>query len=303
MKHKTSKWHLSFLFSFLLVLLISVIASCSGDEANEPASEPGKSLGLASIPNLRDLGGYETTSGARVAYGLVYRSNQLYGISPSDMLMLTKLHLKNCYDMRTVTERNAKPNELPDGVHNLWLNVMADFSTTGSVNLLELLSDPQRANAELGEGKIEAMFEAGYRQFISLASANKAYSELFRSLGDTNRLPALFHCTTGKDRTGWAAAALLTLLGVPKDLVIEDYMRSNEYILPLYETTIQQFIAAGGDPSIPTAALGVKEEYLNAAFDEMQMTYGSIEQYFSEGLGLTDDQQTALRNTLTRKNH
>ena len=86
----------------------------------------------------------------------------------------------------------------------------------------------------------------------------------------------------------------MTLLGVPKGVVIEDYLRSNEYILPMYDTLIQQFVAAGGCTSIPLAIFGVKEEYLNAAFDEMQTKYGSIENYFSEGLDITVDRQVAL---------
>ena len=294
MKHCSNKLYPNFMFVFLILLSNIVIYSCSKDDVNEP--EPGKSLGIASIANLRDMGGYKTTNGATIARGLVYRSNQLYNISPGDMLLLAKLNLKNNFDLRTATERNAKPDELPVGVNNVWLNVMADFSTSGLVNLAELLSNPQQANIELGDGKLEEMYKAGYRQFISLPSAQIAYRELFLSLGDQNQLPALFHCTSGKDRTGWAAAALLSLLGVPMEVVIEDYLRSNEYILPLHETTIQQFIAAVGNPSIPAAALGVKEEYLSAAFDEMQTTYGSIENYFSEGLGITVEQQTALRN-------
>jgi len=112
--------------------------------------------------------------------------------------------------------------------------------------LISLLKDPQKANAELGDGKVEKMFKDAYRQFISLESANTAFSELFRSLGDENELPALFHCTTGKDRTGWAAAAFLTLLGVPEEMVMEDYLRSNDYILPMYDDLIQQFVDAGG---------------------------------------------------------
>ncbi|MDZ7740576.1 MAG: tyrosine-protein phosphatase [Bacteroidota bacterium] len=248
------------------------------------------------MPNLRDMGGYKTEEGATVARGLVYRSNQLYNISASDMLLLAKLNLKNDFDLRTAAERNAKPDELPDGVNNVWLDVLADVPASGPANLTALLSDPQQANTELGDGKVEDLFKVAYRQCISLPSAQIAYRELFLSLGDENQLPALFHCATGKDRTGWAAAALLTLLGVPKETVTEDYMRSNEYILPMYDTLIREFVAAGGSPSIPTAILGVKEEYLDAAFDEMQTKFGSIENYFSEGLGISLVRQTALRN-------
>ena len=79
------------------------------------------------------------------------------------------------------------------------------------------------------------------------------FSKMFIGMADAEKLPALFHCTTGKDRTGWSAAALLTLLGVPKDQVYEDYLRSNDNILPAYKHAIDPFVEAGGDPEIPAA--------------------------------------------------
>ena len=93
-------------------------------------------------------------------------------------------------------------------------------------------------------------------------------------MADQNKLPALFHCTTGKDRTGWAAAALLTLLDVPKETVMEDYLRSNDYILPLYKKGIDAFVAGGGEQSIPQAIFGVKVEYLEAAFEKCRPNTG-----------------------------
>src|SRR5450432_2271672 len=123
-----------------------------------------------------------------------------------------------------------------------------------------MLSDPKVANAALGDGKGSAEFVKTYREFITLPSANAAFRQLFLDLGDEHQLPSLFHCTTGKDRTGWASAALLTLLGVPKDKVYEDYLKSNEYILPAYQKFIDHFVAAGGQASIPQALLGVKAE-------------------------------------------
>ncbi len=279
----------------LLIGLSSIIFfSCSKESDNE--IEPGQSLGIVSIPNLRDMGGYKTTNGNTIVKGLVYRSNQLYDISPDDMLLLANLNLKNDFDLRTISERDAKPDELPDGVNNVWLDVLADDPTSGPANLIKLLQDPQQANIDLGNGQVEEKFMDAYRQFITLESADTAFRELFRSLGDETELPALFHCTTGKDRTGWAAAALLTLIGVPEKVVMEDYLRSNEYILPMYEAYIQQFVDEGGDRSIPEAIFGVKEEYLNAAFDKMNTKYGSIEKYFSDGLGISVVQQAALRN-------
>ena len=100
----------------------------------------------------------------------------------------------------------------------------------------------------------------------------------------------------GKDRTGWAAAALLTLLGVPEETVMEDYLRSNDNIIPMYQHVIDAFVAAGGQERIPLGALGVREEYLEAAFEEMRTNYGTIEDYFAEALGIDAEQQQAIRD-------
>jgi protein-tyrosine phosphatase len=114
-------------------------------------------------------------------------------------------------------------------------------------------------------------------------------------------VPALFHCTTGKDRAGWAAAALLTLLRVPEQQVYEDYLRSNEYILPPYQKFIDQFVAGGGEPSIPQDLLGVKAAYLKVSFDEMHAKYGTVEAYFADGLGIDDAGQQRLRDRFLAK--
>ena len=264
-------------------------------------SEPGLSLGIATVPNLRDLGGYKTIDGATVVHGLVYRSNQLAKISPDDMEKITQLGLKNDYDLRTEGERTPLPDELPPGVNNIWLDVLKDAKGSAPTNLLALLQNPEEGNKELGDGKIEAIFVQSYRDFVSLPSATTAYNELFTSLADQNKLPALFHCTTGKDRTGWAAAAFLTLLDVPRETVMKDYLRSNDYILPLYKAVIDGYVAGGGEPSIPQAIFGVKVEYLEASFDEMQTKYGSIEHYFSEGLDIDANMQKKLRELYLEK--
>jgi protein-tyrosine phosphatase len=255
----------------------------------------GQSLGIRSVPNLRDLGGYTTESGGIVRNGLLYRSNQLSGISPEDMQKISKLNLNNVMDLRTKAERDVRPEELPEGTNYVILDVLADADQAGPAMLEKLLKDPAKANEALGDGKAAAGFQESYRQFVSLPSAQKEFGRLFASLGDKEQLPALFHCTTGKDRTGWAAAAFFTLVGVSEDQIYEDYLRSNDYILPLYKKVIDDFVAAGGEESIPLAILGVKKEYLDAAFDEMKSKYGTIENYFSEGLGIDADQQKAIK--------
>jgi protein-tyrosine phosphatase len=264
-----------------------------------PTLAPGQSLGLAlgipTVPNLRDVGGYQTRDGKTVARGIAYRSDTFNPMSAEEIKKLELLALKNDYDLRTTAEVKAMPDEMPPGVKYHLLNVLADEKGAAAAELEALLHQPKKANVVLGGGKIEAMFMQVYRAFITLPSAKQSYRTLFLDLAKPEMAPGVFHCTTGKDRTGWAAAALLTLLGVPKETVMADYMRTNEYTLPQFQHAIDAFVAGGGERSIALAVLGVKREYLEASFDEMQKQYGSIEKYFSEGLGIDVAGQQALR--------
>jgi len=264
-----------------------------------PQLAAGQSLGIAlhipTVPNLRDVGGYKTADGATVVRGLAYRSDTFNPMSAEDIKKLERVGLKNDYDLRTTSEVKAKPDEMPPGVRYHLLNVLADAKSAAPAELEALMHEPKKANVVLGGGKVESLFIEGYREFISLPSANQSYRTLFLSLTDRSNLPGVFHCTTGKDRTGWAAAALLTLLGVPKETVMADYTRTNNYTLPQFQRAIDGFVAAGGDRAIAVAIFGVKPEYLEASFDEMQKRYGTIERYFSEGLGIDAAGQQALK--------
>lgn len=265
-----------------------------------PKLAPGDSLGLAlsifTVPNLRDAGGYQTATGVTVARGVVYRSDTFNPMTSEDLQKLALLGLKQDYDLRTTAEAKAQPDELPPGVHYQLLNVLADAKSAAPAVLEALIHDPKKANVVLGGGKIEQLFMEGYREFISLPSAKQSYRMLFQSIADPAKAPGVYHCTTGKDRTGWASAALLTLLGVPKETVMADYLRTNDYTLPQFKHAIDGFAAAGGDRDIANAIFGVKPEYLEASFDEMQKQYGSIENYFDKGLGIDAAGQKALRN-------
>lgn len=250
---------------------------------------------IASIPNLREAGGQTTRDGRRVRTGLLYRSEQLSSVTDADTPAFAALGIKKIYDLRTMDERAAQPDRVPPGAQDVVVDVLADEEQSGPAELLHLLADPQTANAQLGDGKIVAMFVKAYVDLINLPSARQGFGRLFTELADATNLPALYHCTTGKDRTGWTSAALLTLLGVPDDVVMQDYLRSNDYILPEYQATIDKFVGIGVEKDILLSILGVRPEYLAASFQEMRDKYGSIENYFDEGLGMDVAGQQALR--------
>lgn len=262
---------------------------------------PGANIPLRSVPNLRDLGGWPTRDGGRVRSGLLYRGTALDRLQGDDLAAFVGLGIRSVYDLRTEAERSASPDQKAPGVEAIVVDVLKDASDSAPAQLLKALSDPQAAAQMLGGGRAVAMFEHGYRQIVSLPSALAGYRTFFTDLLDAARRPLYFHCTTGKDRTGWAAAALLTLLDVPDELVMQEYLLTNEQLLPALQPVFDHFQSLGGDPALLRPILGVQKEYLEAAFDEMHQRFGSMERYFADGLGLDQAVQAAIRQTLVQR--
>jgi protein-tyrosine phosphatase len=258
-----------------------------------PVATPGQDIPVPGVPNLRDLGGYPTRDGGRMRSGLVYRSTELGKLPPGDPAF-ARLGIRSVYDMRTAAERAAEPDRLPDGVELIVVDVLRDHRGAAPAELQKVLTDPKAAEALLGDGGAEELFVSAYREIVALGSALDAYRLFFSDLAQ-NRTPALFHCTTGKDRTGWAAAALLMLCDVSDELVMQDFLLSTDYLMAAYQPVLDQFKASGGDPGLLEPVIGVHEAYLRGAIDEMRSRYGTIERYFDLGLGLEADVQSALR--------
>ncbi len=161
----------------------------------------------------------------------------------------------------------------------------------------DLVADPVRAALGFAGGKGEQYLLETYRDLVTLPSAQRSYRRMYLdiALGD---VPALIHCTTGKDRTGWAAAALLMFAGATEEVVFDDYMLTNELLLPEFEEMFVHFEKLGGDRSLLVPLLGVERKYLEAAIDEALRRYGTIDEYFASGLGLDDDSLQALRTRM-----
>jgi protein-tyrosine phosphatase len=261
------------------------------------AGQPGgTSFRISSMPNLRDAGGHRTAGGGLMRAGLLYRSDHPGQRSPDEAEALAGLGIKVVYDLRTEAERVMQPCERIPGATHVTIDVMADDQNAAPVQLLRVLANPPAAEAVLGKGRAVAMFINVYRSVVSLPSAREGFRRLYGGLRDDAQLPALFHCTTGKDRTGWACAALQTLLGVSSADVLEDFLASNHYVLPKYRGHIEAFVAGGGDAELLVPVLSVRPEYLEAAFEEVRSAYGSIEGYFALGLGLDARAQQALHD-------
>ncbi len=253
---------------------------------------------LATAANMRDLGGLPVAGGV-FAKGKVFRSASLADLSDADGQVFADLGIAHVYDLRTEEERSAQPDRLPAFSTQVVLDVLADGSMSVAATIGKLRTAPESMNELLGAGTIQKMLVESYRDFIRLPSATASYRALFVQLADAGRPgAALFHCTAGKDRTGWAAASLLMLLGASDDTIHTDYLQTNEDLLPTLEPLILSAASRGVDPDLMRDAFGVRVSYLEATLDQLETQYGSVEAYFSDGLGLTTQTIDALRERL-----
>jgi protein-tyrosine phosphatase len=255
----------------------------------------GQDLGIASAPNLRDVGGYATRDGATVRTGLLYRSTALNRLTDEDAAAIDRLGIRTIYDLRTAFERTAEPDRLPPGVEYVVADVVDSHAIGSPTHLFGLLDSPDAAREALGDGKGTQIWMEHYRLLVRLDSARASYGRIFRDLATDAHRPALVHCSTGKDRTGWAAAILLTLLDVPYETVMADFLQSASYIERLVQPFLDRFAAQGGDPDLLRPIFSVVPAYLDAGLDALTAAYGGIEAYFAEGLGVDAATQRALR--------
>lgn len=262
------------------------------------AAEPGAPITLATLPNLRDAGGWPTADGRRVRTGLLYRSTALDRLEGVDADAVAALGIRCVVDFRTATERTHQPDRTPVGARELVEDVLADSQIAAPAQMQAFFRDPAQAVRFLSSGRADDAMRSAYREFITLPSARAGLGAFFRLLLDDADLPVLYHCTTGKDRTGWATAALLTLLGVAEEDVYGEYLLTNEQLLPALEPLFERFAAHGATRELLIPVLGVDRSYLDEAFTTMRAEFGTIERYVADGLGITIAEQQLLRDRL-----
>lgn len=272
-----------------LVDMSRAARAAQGPEARAPLPV------LRTVPNFRDVGGHETVDGLRVRAGRLYRSVALDVASDDDLDALRGLGLRTIFDLRTAIEQERRPDRVPDGARQIALDLLTDSGEADPTEIFALMDDPPRASVELADGGTERFYVATYRDLIRLPSARVGYARFFRTLASAEGLPALVHCTTGKDRTGWAVASLLLVLGVRADIVMGEYLISDAEIRGAFQDVIDDFVDRGGRLDVIEPLMSVRPAFLDAALEAMQADFGSVEDYFREGLGLEDEVLGALR--------
>jgi protein-tyrosine phosphatase len=252
------------------------------------------------LPNLRDLGGATAEARRAIRPGRIFRSPALALASSGDLSRLAALGLRTVVDLRSDEERERAPEAqlLPDGTAYVVADVNGPDVSRSPMWQLHALRSAEERRAAFASGRAEAGFEAKFRDFATGERPRRALGLLMASLAAPGGLPAVFHCSTGKDRTGWAAAVLLTYLGVGEGAVMADFLAGNDAIRTLMQPAVDRHVADGGRPDDLDALIGVRPSYLRAGLDEVTRAHGTMEAYVERWLGLGSRAGERLRMEL-----
>lgn len=250
---------------------------------------------LSSAPNFRDLGGHRTASGRVVRRGLVYRSDALHSISAEELPVYNGLGVRQLVDLRTPHERETLPDVVPEGAEYAVVSVQAPEAQGANFSLS--LADPEKARHMFADGAAERFMHGVYRELVTDAEALAGYRDLVEraAKGPT---ALVFHCSAGKDRTGWGAALLLALLGVDRQTLVADYLASNERQAntDAWMRRLAEHSGLAWESVAPMTR--VRAEYLRTAFDHVDEVHGSFDGYVTDGLKLSDGTLDRLRERM-----
>ncbi|MGP4111908.1 tyrosine-protein phosphatase [Streptomyces sp. 4N509B] len=261
----------------------------------EQATEPV----LTGVRNFRDVGGLPTTDGRRVRRGRLYRSGHLAQATPADQAFLASLGLHTVFDFRNSADQALEgPDVTLPGVRNV--NIPLTDAADGA-DFWQLVRDGSLSELRtvLSDGQGEATMIASYRTMILTRTAEHGRVVRALAAGET---PALLHCAAGKDRAGLTVAVILLALGVERDAIVEDYLKSGA---PHRRYVVRRGpgMAEGGRSAREVVRLlapffDARLEYLRAAFAQIDQTWGGVDGYLSEGLALGHAERERLRDHL-----
>ncbi|WP_407940032.1 tyrosine-protein phosphatase [Micromonospora krabiensis] len=256
---------------------------------------------LVGAPNARDLGGLVGADGRRVRYGRLLRTPALGRLTDEDLPVLGKLGPSCVVDLRDRSEIEVAPaDRLVGDPRQVHLPVHDPEHPVFTYVSAVLLGHDLGAYAELARQGTPAAMAGIYRWFVTGESARAGFGAAVRLAARAENLPLVYHCSAGKDRTGWLTVVLLTALGVDEAAIREEYLRNN----PLTESLRAVIVEAmrRRQPELDVEAvlpvLEVRPEYLDAGYDEVRRVHGSFGAYLRDGLGLTDEVIGALRAQL-----
>lgn len=244
---------------------------------------------LEGTPNFRDFGGCPSVHGGRVRRSVLFRSGELSGLTQTDLARLQSLDIRLVFDFRRDDERSGAPSQFPPGAVPKIIGLPINPGSSARFNLLE-----GGGEESIGVDDVIEFMHLINREFVYDHSAH--FRSMFEHLLNHSEGASLIHCSAGKDRTGFAAAMILSALGVPRAFVIRDYLRSAEYFdIDRELVGICQRMRWRGDRNVVRPILEVREEYLCAAFDTIAKKFSELDDYLTDELAVDSSAREALR--------
>ena len=258
----------------------------------ENLREDYRKLPFTGAHNFRDLGGYKTEDGRRIKWGKIYRSDNLHSLTDEDVKYLSRLNIKSVVDFRSDEERESEPDRLTPGMTQVLLPIKFQPKELDDETLKNLMEN-------LTFGTLDSSNLLVDFNILIVKDFADEYKKFFRHVIENNAEPIVFHCTAGKDRAGFASAMILTVLGVPREKVIEDYLLTNTYVKDhvdseMLEIELKTFFRADTD-NLRKINL-VAERYIQAAFDTIDSEWGGMDNYISGPLSLTEEDILKLQD-------
>ncbi len=250
--------------------------------ANLPNIDPRRAVPVEGAYNVRDLGGYETVDGSQTRWGVLFRAADIHALLPSAQSTLIDAGVKTVIDLRGSRELTEAPSVFKglSSVQYLPHNMTGD-------SLIDRWADvPVPADSS---SRLSTMYST------VLDERGEMIARILETVSEPGTLPAVFHCTAGKDRTGVLAALLLGIAGVPHPRIVEDYSLSARF---LYGSTV---VPSGGSGELPPyqeyqskwcppAAMGL-------TLDHVESKYGGIDSYL-KSIGVDDAVLIRIRDSL-----
>ncbi|MFJ5994784.1 tyrosine-protein phosphatase [Streptomyces sp. NPDC092370] len=258
-----------------------------------PSTEPE----LAGVRNFRDVGGLPTVDGRRVRHGVLFRSGHLAHATGEDAAFLTTLGLHTIFDFRNAADQKLEgPDvELP-GVRNVNLP-LSDPADGAEFWKMVRDGDLDQLRAILADGKGADRMIASYRMIVKERTGE--HSRVLHALAQDS-VPALMHCAAGKDRAGLSIAVTLLAVGVEREAIVEDYLKSNAKHRR-YKVHRSSSAASAYSPEVMellSPLFDARAEYLEAALGTIEETWGGVDAYLEKGLRLSAETRERLRERL-----
>jgi len=279
---------------------------CFTDIDSSPYSFATQAIPVSSVLNAREFGGYVLPDGRRIRKGLLLRGASIAKLSDEDALILTRdYHLAVDFDFRTENECRRSPDIVPEGVKYMWLPAI-DPQTEKMAGLslpAEAYADMSHWLAQNSDNyMVQDIARRMYTDMVINEYTQLQYAAFLETIVNTPEGSVYWHCSQGKDRTGIGAAVLLCALGADRELILKDYIISNE----IYQTEVDvacglmraRGVCEAAMPVIQTF-IGVNPDYFIAALDLIDRQFGSLERYVRGPLCMTDEDISILRERYT----